>query len=144
MANDRFTDTGWRRVRDMVGEGKLRGRLLVDQVYAKYQHERLDLRHPRGGGPEYLRRPLMENHSKYLQRLADSVLDGTLEQTMADVVESLNGAMSSAAPVMYNNLRRSGHPQVYSQGTLIYNRPPWQRRLSRDELRILRRRRGRR
>jgi hypothetical protein len=144
MARDRFTDTGWRRVRDQVGSGWLTGKLVVDQVYAKYQHERLDLAHPHGGGAKYLERPLQSNHADYWRRIAAEMLDGDPIQGMIDVMESLNTAMSSAAPVDVNNLRRSGSPRVFDNGREVYNRPPWQRRLSDEELRGLRRGRRRR
>jgi hypothetical protein len=139
-----FVREGVRRLQDTVGQGKLRGALRVDQVYAKYQHERLDLRHPRGGSAKYLQRPLYEHYREWLQALADNVLTGELEQTMVRCMEAFNSAMSRATPIQYNNLRRSGNPRVYSNGRKIYDRAPHQRRLSARELRILRPHRGRR
>ena len=139
-----FVREGVRRLQDLVGTGKLRGVLRVDQVYAKYQHERLDLHHPRGGGAKYLQRPLYEHHQQWLQWLARSVLDGELEETMARCMESFNSAMSRTTPIQFNNLRRSGNPRVYSNGRLVYNRTPHQRRLSARELQALRAGRGRR
>ncbi len=139
-----FVRQGVRRLQDTVGQGKLRGVLRVDQVYAKYQHQRLDLRHPRGGAAKYLQRPLYEHYREWLQALAGSVLTGELEQTMARCMESFNSAMSRATPILYNNLRRSGNPRVYSNGRLVYNRPAHQRRLSERELRAMRAGRGRR
>lgn len=142
---DRFTQTGWRRVSEQVGDGHLVGKLVVDQVYAKYHHERLDLHHPRGGGPKYLERPLFANYQDYLSRLTTAILDGDPEETMAHCMESLNGSMSAAAPIEFNNLRRSGNPRVYSNGSKVYDREAQQPRLNREELRLLRRgRRGRR
>lgn len=137
-----FVHEGVRKLQETVGTGKLRGVLRVDQVYAKYQHERLDLHHPRGGGPKFLQRPLYERYRAWMQALADSVLDGRVEETMARCMEAFNSAMSSAAPVDFNNLRRSGNPRVYSNGRLVYNRSAQQRRLSERELRTLRRGRG--
>lgn len=139
----RFTRTGWRRVLDQVGEGHLTGTLTIDQVYAKYQHERTDLVHPRGGGPAYARRPLFANYQDYISRVAKALLDGDPERAMADCMESLNSATAKATPVQFTNLRRSGHPRVYSNGRRVYDRTPWQHRLSREELRVLRRK-GRR
>lgn len=123
----------------MVGRGHLVGRVVVDQVYAKYQHERLDLKHPRGGGPKYLEGPLFAHYREYLERLAKAVLEGELERTMMDCMEALNGSMSAAAPIDHNNLRRSGSPRVTSDGKLVAYRRPQQRRLSEQELRALRR-----
>jgi hypothetical protein len=143
-ATDRFTVTGWQRVLDQVGEGPLVGKLAVDQVYAKYQHERLDLHHPRGGGPKYLEGPLFANHQDYWQQVADALLDAGPEAAMVRVVEGLNTAMSAHAPVDLNNLRKSGSPSVTSNGRLVYERKARQRRLTREELKALRRGRGRR
>lgn len=144
MARDSFVKSGWRRVRDQVGVGWLTGKVRVDQVYAKYQHERTDLMHPRGGGPKYLEGPLNANHGDYLRRIAASIPDGDPVQAMTSAMESLNVAMGAAAPVEANNLRRSGNPMVFDNGREVYNRPPWQRRLSEQELRDLRRSRRRR
>jgi len=137
----RFTKAGWRELLEQVGSGKLSGVDRVDQVYAKYHHERLDLRHPRGGGPKYLERPLFENYQDYLARVARALLDGNPEREMAECMEALNTSMSARAPIEFNNLRRSGNPRVFSQGRKVYDRAAWQRRLSREELRMLRRRR---
>jgi hypothetical protein len=138
-AGFRFTQSGWRRVLLQVGEGNLTGKLVVDQVYAKYQHERTDLRHPRGGGAHYLRDSFQARYANYLRRVAKAFLDGDPEQAMAECMEDLNGAMSAATPVLYNNLRRSGNPQVHSRGRKVYDRKPQQRRLTSAELKLLRR-----
>lgn len=130
---------GVRRLRDQVGAGKLTGKLRVDQIYAKYQHERLDLKHPRGGGPKYLEGPLFARYQDYLQHLADAVLSGDLEDAMAKCMEALDSAMGAAAPIDHNNLRRSGNPRVYSNGRKVYDRAPHQRRMSDRELKTLRR-----
>jgi hypothetical protein len=139
-----FVREGARRLQELVGSGHLKGSVYVDQVYAKYQHERLDLKHPRGGGAKYLEGPLLANYQDYLQRLAGSVLQGTLERTMADCMQALAGAMSRATPVEFNNLRRSAEVRVYSNGARVYTRAPEQRRLSAQQLKLLRRGWGRR
>lgn len=139
MAERKRFAEGIRELHEMVGRGALVGKVVVDQVYAKYQHERLDLKHPRGGGPRYLAGPLYSNHHGYLERLAKSVLEGELERTMLDCMESLNGSMSAAAPINHNNLRRSGSPRVTSDGRLIAYRKAQQRRLTEQELRALHR-----
>lgn len=140
----RFTKSGWRRLLLQVGEGSLSGKLIVDQVYAKYQHERADLVHPRGGGPFYLRRPLYDHYQDYLARVAREFLDGDPEREMAECMEALSTRMSAATPIEMNNLRRSGNPQVWSRGRKVYDRPAAQRRLTSAELRQLRRGRRRR
>jgi hypothetical protein len=139
-----FVKEGWRRLLDQVGEGNLTGKLRVDQVYARYQHERGDLSHPRGGQAKYLSEPFMANYRDYLARVARSFLDGDPERTMAQCMESLATRVGSATPVLFSNLRRSGNPQVFSNGSRVYDRPARQRRMSEQELRAQRRGRGRR
>ena len=122
---------------DEIGTGPLEGKVQVDQVYAKYQHERLDLKHPGGGGAKYLERPLYANIQGFVQRLADGVLkpDG-LPQAMQANMEDLSEQVYRNAPFEFGDLRASGHPTVTSDGAVIYDRPPMIHRLSRDELRI--------
>lgn len=146
MAKRSFVNDGVPDLLDRVGDGLLRGRLKDDQVYAQYQHERLDLKHPRGGKARYLADPLMAEHQQYYAHMAENALepDGLL-QAMIDAVQSLNGSMSQQAPVDLNNLRRSGTESVWDNGQLAYRKPAEQKRLSREELNALRRgRRGRR
>lgn len=41
-----------------------------DTVYAWRQHEELGWQHPRGGGPKYLERPLIEHQDELLAAIA--------------------------------------------------------------------------
>lgn len=120
---------------DRMGHERVRGSVEVDQVYAQYQHEGLDLRHPRGGQAKYLESPLYGNHRDYLQQIADRVLDEGPVQPMADVMEQLSGEVFTHAPVEFADLRMSGHPTVSRGPSVVYDRPPMQARLTRDQLR---------
>jgi hypothetical protein len=144
MAGFSFTKVGWRKVLDQVGEGNLIGYLTIDQVYAKYQHEREDLSHPRGGGARYLGETFQARYGLYLRKVAKAFLSGDPERAMADAMENLSTAAARATPTQYGNLRRSGHPQVYSNGRRVYDRAPLCRRMSEQELRAQRRHQGRR
>lgn len=108
-------------------------------VYAKYQHDGLDFVHPRGGQALYLQTPLMDHHADYLQHYADQLLVDGGEQAMIDNMEDLaeEGGVATHAPVLYSNLRASGHPMVTSDEATIYDRPPRQPRLSEDELKAI-------
>jgi hypothetical protein len=120
-------------------EGKITGEVIVDQVYAHYQHERLDLHHPRGGQALYLTMPLMLNHGDYLRDYAETVLDDGGREAMKRSVESLaeDGGVATYAPVEFEDLRRSGHPRVIlGHSNVIYDRRPRQHRLSPEELKI--------
>lgn len=128
---------------DRVGHERVRGSVEVDQVYAQYQHEGLDLKHPRGGQAKYLEEPLYDHHRDYLQDIADRVLDGSITQAMADSMEHLSGEVFALAPVEFMDLRASGHPVVRRGGEVAYDRPPMQERLTpaqlkaKDKLRAL-------
>jgi hypothetical protein len=121
---------------ERVGDGALTGTVEVDQVYARYQHEGLDLKHPGGGRAKYLEQPLYDRHRDYLQRLADDVLGaGFLTDAMVDNMESLSLEVYDNAPWEFHDLRASGHPKVTSGGMVLYDRPPNVHRLTGPELR---------
>lgn len=119
---------------EQVGEGNLVGGVEVNQRYAKYQHERLDLKHKPGRIARFLVTPLYERHDKYLQRLADNVLDGDLAGAMAENMEDLSDQVELVAPIDWNDLPRSGHPTVESDGAVVYDRPPKVARLTDEQL----------
>lgn len=77
-----------------VGEGFCVGKVIVDQVYAKYQHEDLSLKHPRGGQARYLAHPLFLNRYAYLSEVASTCLDDGGIRGMAIAMEHLAGGVS--------------------------------------------------
>lgn len=121
-----------------VGHGHLVGKVRVDQVYARYQHEGLDFKHPDGGQAQYLRQPLFAKVSSYMDTLANNLLgaDGTMFATaMSRAMEDLSLEVYNLAPWEFGDLRASGNPIVTDDGAEVYNRPPLVARLSKDELR---------
>lgn len=124
-------------LRHRLGDGGwLKGSVTVDQVYAHYQHEHLFFRHPRGGGPLYLSRPLFENYVGYLMSIGRGMLEDGGIKALGHAMEHLSDQVELRAPVEFADLRRSGHPQVEHHGVTVYDRPPKQHRLSKEELRI--------
>lgn len=122
---------------ESVGEGKLTGSVVVDQVYAKYQHERMDLKHPNGGQAKYLSGPLLEQMRGYVGRLAQNVLRGSLDGAMAANMEDLSKQVFEKAPREFWDLRESGHPRVLNnEGMPVYDRAPVVHRLSKGELKV--------
>lgn len=121
-----------------IGPGNLEGKVIVDQVYAKYQHERLDLHHPRGGGPKYLTEPLFDDRNDYLEKVARTVLDDGGKRGLADAMDDLAGKTGSGiathAPVLFGDLRESGHSEVFEDGTQVYDNPARVHRLTEAEL----------
>lgn len=92
------------------------------------------MNHPRGGQAKYLEQPLHADHRRYLQTIADSVLDEGPVSAMVEAMEDLSGQVERTAPVEFENLRESGHPMVVDGGRTVYDRPPKQRRLTQEEL----------
>lgn len=121
-----------------VGSGKIRGTVVVDQVYAHIQHEALDFKHPRGGQAKYLEGPMLERASIYSQKLADGALEpGGLERAMIEVVEDLSEQVATHAPVEHGYLRGSAAPSVTDDGVSVYSRAPRVPRLSEAQLKEL-------
>lgn len=120
----------------LVGNGELVGSVVVDQVYAKFQHEDLSLNHPRGGQAKYLSQPLMDNRNDYLREISRTVLEDGGTGAMRTAMEDLagTGGVATHAPVEWGDLRRSGHPSVTSEGRSVYDRAPLARRLTEEEL----------
>lgn len=126
-------DDFFQRVEDLkadVGSGTLAGEVEVNQSYAQFQHETMNLNHPRGGGPKFLIGPLIANHEAYLQDIArSSFAEGrSITDAMIDSMEDLAGALDPAAPIDEDpnpiRLRQSGNPKVTDDGIEVYNRPP--------------------
>jgi hypothetical protein len=129
-------------LRRMIGSPQtLTGTCVVDQRYAHYQHERLDLRHPRGGEAKYLERPLFDQYRTYLQDYASTVLTDGGRGAFKRSMDHLSDQVAVHAPVEFTHLRRSGHPIVTLGTTVIHDREPEVHRLTETELRALNRER---
>lgn len=119
----------------MVGEGPLTAAVEVDQVYAHYQHQGLEFKHPRGGQALYLQEPWLRNTDHAMQTLADGVLkpDGLHEAARQIALDGVT-MVREHAPVEFDNLRRSGHATVTDNGAVIFDQPPEVPRLPEDAL----------
>jgi len=123
-------------LRHMTGLGqRLQGTCTVDQVYAHFQHERLELRHPRGGVPKFLQKPLFDHYRDYLDDYAHTVLHDGGQPAMKRSMEHLSDEVEISAPREWGDLRKSGHPQVKLGDRTVYDRPPKAARLTKEELR---------
>lgn len=111
-----------KQLQEQVGTGDLEGSVAFDQVYAQYQHEVMELQHPHGGGPKYLENALKEKYQRYLQGLANDVVDGNLTQGMIEVAEDLAGEAARRAPIEEGTLRASASPTVTDNGHQAYHR----------------------
>lgn len=125
-----------------VGEGDLAGTYWVDQRYAAYQHVHEWLKHPRGGGPNYVSIPLAARHREWFRDIARGLLDGSAAARMAGAMGDLDGQVRVLAPVDENDLRRSGQYVVTDGDAVVVQQAPDVARLSEAQLRA--KKRGRR
>ena len=121
-------------LRKLVGCGKIIASCTVDQRYAAYQHEHVEFRHPRGGKALYLQQPLYEHYSEYVEDYAKTVLEDGGHGAMKRTAEHLSDQVEEHAPREFDDLRRSGHPQVTVNGEITYDRPPKLARLTEAQL----------
>ena len=121
-------------LRKMVGSGKLTGSVTVSQVYAHRQHEDMSYHHPRGGGPKYLQKPLMDHYRDYISDYAKTVLEDGGQAAMKRSMEHLSDEVEVTAPREWGDLLKSGHPKVEQDGRTLYDRPPKAARLTEQEL----------
>jgi hypothetical protein len=110
--------------------------VVVDQVYAHFQHEHLNFHHPRGGQAKYLESALYDFYRKYLEDYANEVLHDGGTHALSRGAEHLSDQVETRAPREWGDLMRSGHPMVRQGERLIYDRPPKVNRISEAELKL--------
>lgn len=122
---------------DSAGVGVLTAEVTVDQVYAKYQELRDDLRIHLEGQHHYLRDSLFEQSDDVMREWADGLVtaDGSdIRSATGRNAERVSQGVFERAPLEFGDLKASGHPVAYDNGAVIYNRPPMVPRLSEAEL----------
>jgi hypothetical protein len=121
-----------------VGHESLSIRWTTDQVYAKYQELREDLKHPRGGRAHYARSALFEHVEERMERLAARAVtpDGSdlVGAGISVGIENMH-QQATYTPREFVNLARSIEVEVTDDGEQVYHRPPDVHRLSEAELR---------
>lgn len=125
---------------DNPGGGRLVGKITIDQVYARYQHERR-LHHPRGGGPKFLTRALVGEVNRGMQTLASATLRGDLNIAMTRVTERVVQRAIRDEPKEFGDLAKSATVKTIDRGAIVYERRG-EHRLSEKEIEA--RRAGRR
>lgn len=137
MTAARFSDR-IAHLREMTGsrEGRITSSVVVDQVYAHYQHEHLEFHHPRGGIAKFLERPFLARYHDYLEDYAHTVLEDGGQGAMRRAAEHLSDEVETFAPREWGDLMRSGHPRVLLGEREIFDRPPKVHRLTKEELRV--------
>jgi hypothetical protein len=109
--------------------------VVVDQVYAHYQHEHMNFHHPRGGMAKYLEQPFYDHFKGYLEDYARTVLDDGGVPALKRAAEHLSDEVEISAPREWGDLGRSGHPTVTVGQVVVEDRPPKVARLTEEELR---------
>lgn len=130
---------GLSRLERAVGDGVLEMGIVVDQRYAKFQHERQDLIHPTGGQDHYLTNPLYARAEGIMSRLARVAITPTgsaLRDQMRHEVEGWVGASVAVTPRWLGDLPGSHAPYVTDSGENVYRRRPVRPRLSDEVLRL--------
>lgn len=123
----RLAIEGLQHLIDSIGHGDIVAKCTVDQVYAQAQHEELTWRHVHGGRAKYLEGPLFENSSEVVKIMSEHLLTKTgseIQQGMIEISEMMSEWVVQNAPRLEGELENSGHPQVFDNGILIYDRAP--------------------
>lgn len=127
---------GMRILNDHIGKGKLKARVVIDQIYAKDQHESLHYKHPRGGGAKFLERALFEGAPGHYQDLADHLLDPegpSMVDTMQSVGRDLVRGAAERSPRLFGALAQSGELRVLEGTRIVRRDAPDRARLSESE-----------
>ena len=115
---------------DQVGTGRITAGCVVDQIYAKNQHENTSFEHDTGGRYHYLGGPLMENSFNLVDGMARAVIipEGSrIQEEMRDIAEDLSDYVYHNAPRDPDIgvvLANSGSPYVVDNGEKVYHRQP--------------------
>lgn len=105
---------------DLVGNGTIEASVVVDQVYAKFQHERIELKHRKGGKAHYLRDPLYAGMNRWLRGTARRMTRERMVVIFTDIADDLSGGVADQAPEWIGDLRNSGQPRVKDRGRFVY------------------------
>ena len=128
---------GLQNLIDATGGPKVKGTVVVDQVYAQNQHETLYFKHPRGGMAKFLEKPLYAGIAYRMQDLAGDLLDTSRETWHwfhEDLVKPLIGDVRENAPLEFGDLKQSASATTKEGATVRAHEPAMQKRLSEAEL----------
>lgn len=133
----RKASEGIKVLRQRTGGAKVKAQVVVDQIYAHYQHEGLEFNHPRGGRAKYLEGPLFEGFADSIGEFANGLLrveEETAGRRWAGTGRGLVRAVGTEAPLEFGDLRRSASLTVTEGRKVIVDEPAQQRRLTDEEL----------
>lgn len=127
---------GIQQLIDRTAGPNVEAKVVVDQIYAKFQHESLDLRHPRGGRAKFLEFPLFENRDAWIEEFAVGLLNArtSAANRWGGLGRKLVRRVAVEAPIEFGDLRQSGALTVKEGGSVIIDEPAIQRRLTEEEI----------
>lgn len=124
------------KLQERIGSGKIQAGVRVDQIYAQYQHERMDLKHYGMGGPKFLSRALAGNHVKWLEQIARHLYSPLgVEHWMIRIADNMSSESKKNTPVFLSDLRKSHEARVKVGGRFVYRAGAVRPRLHKSELR---------
>lgn len=130
--------TFFRRIEKLdsrIGHGKITASVKVDQLYARYQHERMNLNHHGVGGPKFLTRALFENHDRWYTQIANHLYSPLgVNHWMVRISKNFKSETQKRTPVFLSHLKTSAEARVKEGGAFIY-RGPHTPRLSKRQVR---------
>lgn len=133
----RKASQGIKLLRQRTGGARVKAKVTVDQIYAKYQHESLDLEHPRGGRAKYLEAPLFEGYNQSIEEFALGLLrveEETAGRRWAGTGRDLVRAVGTEAPIEFGELRRSASLVVTEGRKVVIDEPASAHRMTDTEI----------
>ncbi len=118
-------------LKQLVGQGTLKGEFAANRIYAVNMHERgwLNFRgnqgpkeirqYHRGGGQKFVESVWKEKWQGWMQNIASDVLDRGPVLAVRDAMEDFDEGLKERAPVEDGDLRNSGTYTVYDQGAVV-------------------------
>lgn len=125
-------------LRRTVGVGHVTATIAVDQVYAKYQLLRDDLKHPRGGIAHYLDTALSTNRSQPYAEAAKTLLFGGPDIGFTNGSIRIAQTSEQLTPIDTYLLRGSTSVTITHDGRMVAYRPPAHPRLGKEALKAWR------
>jgi hypothetical protein len=124
------------KLQERIGSGKVQAGVRVDQIYAQYQHERMDLKHYGIGGPKFLSTALMQNHVKWLEQIGRHLYSPLgVNHWMERIAINMASESKRRTPMFLSDLRKSHEARVKEHGRFIYRDGTVRPRLHKSELR---------
>lgn len=125
-------------LRQRVPSGRLHASITVDQIYARYQLLRTDLRHPRGGTAHYLDNAMSARRSQPYADVAGALYAGGAVVAFTQGNVGIAQTSEQLTPIDTYLLRGSTSVTISHDGRVVAYRPPTYPRLGKEALKAWR------